>query len=53
MKRLISLLILLSVIITAESFKVKHRAGHPEQFKNDGILQAVIDGKIFEARGRK
>jgi hypothetical protein len=49
MKRLVTLVILFSIILTGSSFKIKRR-GHTEQFKNDGYLQAIIDGKVFEQR---
>jgi hypothetical protein len=49
MKRLVTIILLASVILTGESFKVKHRA-RPEQYKTEGYLQAVIDGKVFETR---
>jgi hypothetical protein len=48
MKRLISLLALVSIIVAGSSFKLKR--AHTEQFKNDGFFMAVIDGKSFEAR---
>jgi len=49
MKRLFTLFFLLTIFIAGSSFKMKP-AAHTEQFKNDGYLMAVIDGKTFEAR---
>jgi hypothetical protein len=46
MKRIISLSLLLLVVFAGSSFKLKRA----EQFKSDGYLVAVIDGKSFEAR---
>ena len=48
MKRLFTLIFLLSIIVAGSSFKLKR--AHVEQFKNDGYLMAVIDGRTFEAR---
>ncbi len=48
MKRLFTLIFLLSIMVAGSSFKLKR--AHVEQFKNDGYLMAVIDGKAFEAR---
>lgn len=47
MKRLFTLICLLSIVFAGSSFKTKR---HTEQFKNDGFLMAVIEGKTFEAR---
>ena len=49
MKRLLTLFSLLSIFVAGSSFKMTRHA-HVEQFKNDGYLTAVIDGRTFEAR---
>ena len=49
MKRFLTLFFLLSIIVAGSSFKLKRNA-HVEQFKNDGYLTAIIDGKSFQAR---
>ena len=48
MKRFFTLFILLSIVFAGSSFKLKRSS--TQQFKNDGYLMAVIDGKTFEAR---
>ncbi len=50
MKRLFTILILTATFFGAESFKMKHHSPYTEQFKNDGYVMAVIDGKVFEMR---
>jgi hypothetical protein len=49
MKRLVTIFALASILLVGESFKVKHRRV-TDQYKTEGYLQAVIDGKIFETR---
>ena len=49
MKRLFSMFLLCSLLVAGSSFKFKRQA-HTEQFKNDGYLMAVIDGKTFQPR---
>ena len=48
MKRISTLLLLVSLIVAGSSFKLKRTRS--EQFKNDGYFTAVIDGKVFDAR---
>ncbi len=48
MKRIFAFLFLLSIITSGSSFKAKHV--YTEQFKNDGYLMAVIDGRTFDLR---
>lgn len=50
MKRLCTVLILVTTLVGAESFKLKHHPANTQQFKNDGYVMAVIDGKVFEVR---
>jgi hypothetical protein len=50
MKRLFTILILTATFFGAESFKMQQRMVHADQFKNDGYVMAVIDGKVFEVR---
>ena len=50
MKRLFTILILATAFMGAESFKIKQHPAHVEQFKNDGYIMAVIDGKVFDVR---
>ena len=48
MKRFFTLFILFSIVFAGSSFKLKRSS--TQQFKNDGFLMAVIDGKTFESR---
>lgn len=50
MKRITTLLTLVAIIISAESFKAKHPHTSVNQFKNDGFLVALVDGKPFAIR---
>ena len=50
MKRILTLTIMLiSIFVAGSSFKLSRHA-RTEQFKNDGYITAVIDGKSFEVR---
>jgi hypothetical protein len=49
MKRFLTFFFLLSIMVAGSSFKLGRHA-HVEQFKSDGYLMAVIDGKTFQAR---
>lgn len=49
MKRIFTFFLLISIYVAGSSFMSKRHA-HVEQFKNDGYLMAVIDGRTFEAR---
>jgi len=49
MKRFATLLILSVIILGGSSFKTKRRA-HAEQFKNDGYVQVIVDGRILDLR---
>ena len=49
MKKLLSSLLLIAIVLTAGSFKGKHKYSQAG-YKKDGYFVAVVDGKMFVAR---